>query len=73
MDNGNFESIKIALDKKEEIDKAKNSYISKDKLIEMLNSLDFIAVKDIRISVITGFICNGINDVDTLGYDISID
>ena len=61
------------VDEKEEIERAKNSYISKEKLIEMLTSLDFIAIKDVRISFITGFNCVAKGEVKTFGYDIEID
>lgn len=61
------------VEEKEEIEKAKNSYINKEKFIALLQSLDFIAVKDVRIDFITGFTVNGKDDVSTLGYDIHID
>ena len=56
---------------------AEKSYITKEKLIEFINALDFERVKDFSMQVITGYRIRINNEgkkyVDTLGYDIRID
>ena len=60
------------VDEVAEILVAKETYISKEKFIAMLQSLDFIAIKSASIDFITNFKCNGKSNVDALGYDLSI-
>ncbi len=59
------------------IQKAKESYIKKEDLINLINSLSFTEVKSLRLCVITdyGIKYNDDNDpyVKTFGYDIEID
>lgn len=62
---------------KELLENAEKSYITKEQLIEMIISLDFKQVKDLRIEVITGFSIKYDNDgkrfVNTFGYEIHLD
>ena len=59
------------------IELSEKSYITKEKLIEFINSLDFKQVKNISMEVITGYRIRINNEgkkyVDTMGYDIRID
>ena len=59
------------------IELAEKSYITKEKLIEFINALDFKQVKDFNMQVITGYRIRINNEdkkyVDTMGYDIRID
>lgn len=68
---------KIELTDIEIIELVEKSYITKEKLIEMINALDFKQVKDLRMEVITGYQIKYDKDnekyVSTLGYDIHID
>lgn len=53
----------------------KNSYISKEKFVEMINNLDFKAIERADIHFITNAIVKTINNesiVKTFGYDINI-
>ena len=50
------------------------SYITKEKFIEMISSLDFKFIESARLGFITGFKYNEEKDeVKTIGFDISID
>ena len=59
------------------IELSEKSYITKEKLIEFINALDFKQVKDFSMAVITGYRIRINNEgkkyVDTMGYDIRID
>lgn len=51
-----------------------DSYISKEKFIEMINTLDFKFIESGHLHFITGFKYNKEKDeVRNIGYDISID
>lgn len=71
MDNKDYE-----LTNEELLEQARESYISKIQLIEMINALDFEKVKDFRMEVITNFNIKYTDEnkryVNTFGYDIHI-
>ncbi len=67
---------KYELEDTELIELTEKSYMTKEKLIEFINTLDFKQVKDFSLEVITGYRIK-INDdnekyVSTIGYDIHI-
>lgn len=67
----------LIIDKNVIIDNARNSYISKEQFIYMLQNLDFLQIKEARLRFITGFKTKyddkGNCIVETLGFDIDID
>lgn len=73
MDKKQFYELKDT----ELLELSEKSYITKEKLIEFINALDFKQVKDFNMTVITGYRIRINNDgkkyVDTMGYDIRID
>lgn len=50
-----------------------NSYLKKEEFIQMLQDLRFDAVRDARISLITGYINDDDDNIKALGYDINIE
>lgn len=57
------------------LEEAKKSYITKEQLIEMLNSSKFDYVEELELKVITGFrVIEDENDIriQPLGYKINI-
>ena len=56
------------------IKEVSDSYITKERFIEMISSLDFNFIESARLHFITGFKYNEEKDeVKTIGFDISID
>lgn len=56
------------------IKEVSDSYITKEKFIEMISSLDFKFIESTSLHFITSFKYNEEKDeVKTVGYDISID
>lgn len=61
----NFKNLQVG------VEKIKKSYISKEKFIEMLNSMDFVAIKYCNIDFLTGIIGDGkTGEIKELGYNI---
>lgn len=57
----------------EEIEKVSTSYISKQQLIDLIASLEFIAVESARINFITSYDVIDKGNVKRLGYSIEIE
>lgn len=56
------------------IKEVSESYITKEKFVEMIQTLDFTHVESSRLHFVTGFKYEEDKDnVKTIGYDISID
>ena len=52
----------------------KKSYISKEEFIEVINSIDFVAIKYCNIDFLTGIIIDGENgEIKRLSYNIIIE
>lgn len=70
---GSGEYINNEMNTLPDIDIIKNSYISKEKFISMINELDFICIEECDIRCITGFVYDGNeNKVTTRSYKINI-
>lgn len=67
MEN-NFSDLEV------EVAEIKKSYISKEKFIEMINSIDFVAIKYCNIDFLTGIIADGkTGEIKKLSYNITIE
>lgn len=67
MEN-NFSDLEV------EVAEIKKSYISKEKFIEMINSIDFVSIKYCNIDFLTGIIVDGKSgEVKRLSYNITIE
>lgn len=73
----NKEELKEVFEKNNMIKLVKDSYLSKDDLIKLIESLTFTEVKEFSMFCITSYMVktneNGKEYVDKLGFDISID
>lgn len=69
--------LKMQFEKDNMIKLVKESYLSKDDLIKLIDSLTFTEVKEFSMFCITSYVVktneNGKEYVDKLGFDISID
>jgi len=56
------------------VEEIKKSYISKEKFIEMINSIDFVAIKYCNIDFLTGIIADTeTEEIKKLSYNITIE
>lgn len=73
----NLQSTKSIIEQKDMIIQSRNSYISKDEFIKIINSLEYDAIESAKIHFITGYRFIGENEkqdahVKTLGFDFDI-